>query len=246
MATTAIVGGTGLVGSNIVNILLSSPNVAHIDFLARRPPSTPVTKDLIESHPSKFASYISTDPPSSWASHLRSTSPAPEIFFSTLATTRATAGSLAAQRALEHDANVDLARAAKEAGTKVYVLVSSAGADPSSKLPYMKLKGDIEKSILDLNFEKTIILRPGFLSGQREERRIIEGMVGVIGNAAGWLSKPWLKDWWSNDAVEVARASVSAGLAALKGTEPDGQQKVRILAGKDIVRLGRTERKEAS
>ncbi|WEW58258.1 Protein fmp52, mitochondrial [Emydomyces testavorans] len=246
MAATAIVGGTGLVGSNIVNTLLSSPSISHIDFLARRAPSNKTTKELIDSSPAKLSTYISTAPPSSWAQHIRSATPAPEIFFSSLATTRAAAGSLTAQRALEHDANVELARAAKEAGAKIYVLISSTGADQSSKFPYMKLKGDIEKSILDLDFEKTIIIRPGFLAGKREEHRMAESIVGTIGNAAGWVSKPWLKDWWAQDALEVARAAVSAGLTALKGTEPDGQQKVRILTGKDIIRLGRTEWKDGS
>lgn len=110
----------------------------------------------------------------------------------------------------------------------------------------MKLKGDIEKSIIDIGFEKTIIIRPGFLSGKREEHRTLESMMGAVGNLAGWVSKPWLKDWWSQDALEIARAAVKASLTALEGTEPEGQEKVRIMTGKDIIRLGRTEWKEDS
>ena len=163
-----------------------------------------------------------------------------------MATTRGAAGGLDAQRALEHDANLELARAAKETGTKVYVLISSAGADKSSSLPYLRMKGEIEQSIVDLKFDKTIILRPGMIAGDREVKRPIEVMVGKVGGVMGCISKPWLRDWWTQDATEIAKAAVNAGMRALKGTEGEGQEKVRILGGKDIIRLGRTEWEEPS
>ncbi|KAF3492407.1 uncharacterized protein GIQ15_01924 [Arthroderma uncinatum] len=244
MATTAIVGGTGLVGSHIVNTLLSMPTVSHIAFLARRAPSNSTTQTLSESHPGKLATFVSPDLPSAWCSHLRTATPVPEIFFSSMATTRANAGGLAPQRALEHDANVELARAAKEAGTRVYVLISATGADKTSMIPYNKLKGDIEQSILDIGFEKTVILRPGMISGKREVGRPIEEAISGIGNVMGWVSQPLLRDWWTQDASVIARAAVSAAMKALQGSGAEGEKKVLYLGGKDIVRLGRTEWEE--
>lgn len=105
----------------------------------------------------------------------------------------------------------------------------------------MRLKGEIERDVLDLAFEKTVILRPGMLLGDREESRMLEAPLVGIGKSLGWISKPWLRDWWAHDAEEVARASVSAGMKALKGTGEEGQQKVRMVSAKDIIRLGRTE-----
>ncbi|OJD19311.1 hypothetical protein AJ78_00760 [Emergomyces pasteurianus Ep9510] len=238
MASVALVGGTGLVGSHILTTLLPHPSITHIEFLARRPPP----KSITDTNPQKLSIFTSQDPPATWSSHLRTaTHPAAEIFFSTLATTRANAGGLDAQRALEHDANLELARAAKEAGAKVYVLVSAAGANASSRFPYLKLKGDIEESILALGFERTVILRPLMIDGQREERRLAEGVVRGIAGLAGRISKPWLKDWWSQDAEEIAKAAVSAGVRAWKGEGEGGKEKVVVLDGSDIVRLGRTE-----
>jgi uncharacterized protein YbjT (DUF2867 family) len=148
---------------------------------------------------------------------------------------------LAAQYALEHDANLELARAAKEAGAKVYVLISSMGANSASKVPYVQLKGKIEDSIRAVGFERTVILRPVFITGKREAGRMGEGVFNGLANLAGFVSKPWLKDWWSQDASEIARAAVNAGVRAWEGKGTEGEQAVTVLEGKDIVRLGRTE-----
>lgn len=168
------------------------------------------------------------------------------MFFSCIATTRAAAGGLAEQRTLELDANLDIARAAKEMGTKVYVLISAVGADKSSSLPYLKMKGEAEQSILDLKFDKTIIIRPGIIAGDREVKRPAEVIMGKFGGLLGYVSKPWLRDWWMQDASEIAKAAVNASMRALKGTAGEEQEKVKILGGKDIIRLGRTEWEEPS
>ncbi|KAK2811190.1 hypothetical protein FQN50_002287 [Emmonsiellopsis sp. PD_5] len=246
MASVALVGGTGLVGSHILTHLLPHQEISHIEFLARRPPPPSITS----SNPPKLSIYTSpSDPSTTWSTHLRtSTNPPAQILFSALATTRANAGGLAAQRALEHDANIALAHAAKDAGAKVYVLISSFGANPDSRIPYVKLKGDIEESVKAIGFERTVIVRPHLIAGQREERRVMEGVVRGLAAVAGWVSKPWLKDWWAQDAEEIAKAAVRAGVREWeelgKGGgdgEGEGGRKVVVLEGRDIVRLGRTE-----
>ena len=80
-----------------------------------------------------------------WAQHILSHSPAPQIFFSALATSRAAAGGFDNQYSLEHDLNVELAKAAKEAGSKVYVLISSATSNKDSRFGYVRMKGEIEE-----------------------------------------------------------------------------------------------------
>jgi hypothetical protein len=52
------------------------------------------------------------------------------------------------------------------------------------------------------------------------------------------ISSHYLKDWWSQDADVIAKASVSAGLKAVNGEVPS---KVWVLKAADIVRLGRTD-----
>ena len=163
------------------------------------------------------------------------------MLYGALATTRGAAGGFDKQYRLEHDLNVELARIAKNAGTKVYVLISSASANPNSYLGYTRMKGEIEKHIEELEFEHTVILRPGLISGHREEKRVLEGVIRKVADVAGKVSTAWLKDAWAQDAEVIARAAVKTGQMAANGEVKD---KVWTLGGKDIIRYGRTEWKD--
>ena len=209
-----------------------SPSVASIDIIARRPPPETTSSAKITTHVDKDTS--------TWVPHLASLSPAPSILFSALATTRAAAGSFAEQYKLEHDLNVELAAAARKAGTRVYVLISGSGASPTSMMAYPKMKGEIEEHIKELGFDQTVILRPGLIAGNREESRMVEGVVRKLAAGLGIISTH-LKDPWAQEAEVIGKAAVSAGLKALDGEAPE---KVWILSGSDIIRLGRTEWKD--
>lgn len=86
-----------------------------------------------------------------------------EIFFSGLGTTRAAAGGFENQKKIDLDLNMELAKAAKDAGTKHYVLISSSGANSSSISGYMQMKGELEDAVKALDFENCIVLRPGLV-----------------------------------------------------------------------------------
>ena len=87
-----------------------------------------------------------------------------------------------------------------------------------------------------LEFEHCIILRPGLLTGERQESRPAEAVLRKIAGVVGMFGNG-LKDFWAQDAEVVGKAAVSAGLQALEGGKP----KVWELGQSDIVRLGRTE-----
>jgi uncharacterized protein YbjT (DUF2867 family) len=125
---------------------------------------------------------------------------------------------------------------AKKAGTRVYVLISSANANSGSFFGYPKMKGELEDSIKALNFEHTIIVRPGFIVGQRSATaevvlRKVKGLMGAVGGNQA-------TDFWAQDAEVIAKAAVGAGLAAVNGEQTE---KIRVVGQGDIVRLGRTE-----
>ena len=161
-----------------------------------------------------------------------------DVFISSLGTTRATAGGFENQRKIDYDLNVELAKAAKEAGTKSYVLISSSGANSSSMFGYMKMKGELEDAVKALDFEHVVILQPGLIVGQRASGTgIAELVLKKTATGAGSLSNR-LKDFWAQDAEVIARAAVRAGLDCVEGKE---KEKVRVLGQADVVRLGRTE-----
>ena len=217
-------------GSLIINTLLSLPSITSVHALARREPS-PTAAAFPKMYP-----LVSPDT-SEWPSKLSSIAPPPSILFSGLGTTRAAAGGVDNQRKIDYDLNLALAQAARIAGVKVYVLVSSNGANAASGMAYPRMKGELEESVKGLGFDVTVILRPGLIVGDRQESRPAEavvrgiaGLVGVLGNA--------LKDPWAQDANVIARAAVASGLQALEGKAPG---KVWVVGQSDIVRMGRTE-----
>lgn len=90
--------------------------------------------------------------------------------FNAVGTTFASAGSVAAQREVDHDLCIENAKAAKAAGVKTYVYCSSAGTSgalsPFALTPYAKMKRGVETAVKELAFENAIILRPGMILGR--------------------------------------------------------------------------------
>jgi hypothetical protein len=64
------------------------------------------------------------------------------------------------------------AKAAKAAGVKSYVFISSSGTRSyvSSFVPYSKMKIGVEDAIKELGFENAIILRPGMILGREKPK----------------------------------------------------------------------------
>jgi hypothetical protein len=224
MTSTSLVGSTGLVGSHILTTLVSLPSISSIHAYSRR--DLPITA-------SKLTPLTSSDT-SSWPSQYPSS--APSIFFSALGTTARQAGSLAAQRKIDYDLNIALARAAQKAGTRVYVLISTAGASTSSLFPYAKMKGELDEAVSAMEFSHVVILKPGLLVGDRRDSRPGEYAARSVSRFLGGISGGVLSDFWSQDAGVVARAAVRAGLEALEGRQ---EGKVRVLSQGDVVSLGK-------
>lgn len=171
-----------------------------------------------------------------WRKKLASSSPPPELFFSAFGSTRASAGGLEQQYALEHGAHLSVVRAAKETGSKVCVLISSGNASAQSRFPYMKMKGEIEDEIIAMKFEKTVILRPGLILGQREESRTAESILQLLAGGLGKIGATGMQNHISQRAEVIARAAVNAGMEAAKG-EGEGAKELRVVTGSDIVKV---------
>lgn len=89
----------------------------------------------------------------------------PDVAISALGTTIAAAGSRAAFAAVDHDAVAAFARAARDAGARQFLMVSSVAAGGASF--YLKTKGRAEASVQALGFARVDIFRPGLLLGAR-------------------------------------------------------------------------------
>ena len=84
-----------------------------------------------------------------------------------LGTTIKAAGSQAAFRAVDFDAVLAFARAAKVAGASRLAVVSAMGAQPRSALFYNRVKGEMEQALIALDLPRLVIARPSLLLGER-------------------------------------------------------------------------------
>ena len=174
MTTAAVFGCTGAVGSNILSILLGSDSFTSVQTISRRLPELQSPK--LEAHQEVHTPK--------WAGMIANLSPKPSAVFNAVGTTRAAAGGLANQWKIDHDLCVDNAKAAKEAGVKTYVFISSAGTRGmlSIYVPYSQMKVGVEDAIKALEFEHAIILRPGMILGKRETPKapFLENLIGSL------------------------------------------------------------------
>ncbi len=124
-----------------------------------------------------------------------------------LGTTIATAGSQAAFRAVDFDAVLAVARAAKAAGATHFGLVSALGADPASRVFYNRVKGEAEAAIEALGFEHVVIAQPSLLLGDRDglgqRPRPGEAWAQRLTPVLGWAVP---LRWRPIDAEQVAAA----------------------------------------
>lgn len=149
--TVLLAGSTGLVGRSILEGLLADNSVAMVHSLARRKLS--LVHPRLTEHIVDFAAL----PPL----------PHVDEVYLALGTTIRDAGSQAAFRAVDFDANLAVARAALTAGARRCGLVSATGANARSRVFYNRVKGELEEALGQLPFSGLVIARPSLLVGDR-------------------------------------------------------------------------------
>lgn len=228
-SSAAVIGSTGLVGSHILSNLLSAETYCSVHTITRRAP---------KAESPRLNAIIDTDT-TKWAGVLSALTPTPTAVYSALGTTRAAAGGIANQWKIDHDLNVELAKAAKAAGVSTFVFISSTGTRGflSSLAPYSKMKNGVEDAIKEQDFAQAVIVKPGMILGEREISRAAEGFAQGVVRKLGLLSSG-IQDSIGQEDEVIARAAIRAVQLAKEGKAPS---KFWIVEGSDIIRLGRTE-----
>lgn len=205
MRNVLLLGATGLVGRELLTLLLDDPTIARVVVLARRPTGTTHAKltehqiDLSAMNETHFADI--------------------DQIFCALGTTMKTAGSEEQFRLVDHDLPLLAARTGLAAGAHHYLLVSALGANRHSRFFYNRVKGDVEADILALGYRSVTIARPSLLLGSRDEFRLGERLAARL----GWLMPLRTKPIAARD---VARALAEAARADAPG--------VRVLESKEM------------
>jgi len=197
-----VAGGTGLVGSHLLQVLAAEPRYGQVTSLMRRAASTPpgVTVKLVDFEGLEQLSLTGVDDA-----------------FCCLGTTRRAAGSAAAFRRVDLDYVASFARVAKSAGATRFILVSSLGASPRSRFLYTRTKGECEAAVQAIGFSTVVILRPSFLMGQRVEERALEQAVLRVTHVTKSVFVGPLRRYAPVEALTVARTLVRAAASAPPG-----------------------------
>jgi uncharacterized protein YbjT (DUF2867 family) len=194
--TVLIAGASGLVGRELLAGLLADDTVVAVHSLGRR--------DVELSHPKLTQHRID------YSKALPALPRVGEAFIA-LGTTIKVAGSQAAFRAVDHDAVIAVARAAKAAGATRLGVVSAMGADKGSTIFYNRVKGETEEALAALGFETLVIARPSFLVGDREALgQPVRGGEKLAQRVSRLLAPLIPDNFKSIDAKLVARALMAA------------------------------------
>lgn len=136
---------------------------------------------------------------------------------SALGTTMRAAGSETGFRAVDLDSVVAFAAAARRAGARHMVTVSSVGADPGSRNFYLRTKGEMEQALEALGFDRLDILRPGLLRGDRGADRRLGERIGIALSPVVNLLLRGRLDRYAAIEADIVAAAIAG---ALRQVEP--------------------------
>jgi uncharacterized protein YbjT (DUF2867 family) len=193
MRTALVAGSTGLIGKQLLTLLLADECYSKVKAISRT--------QLAINHPKLQNLVLDFDRLSENYQSLKA-----HDVFCCLGTTIRKAGSAKAFRKVDFDYPVELAKLTRNQDAQTFLIVTALGADKHSRIFYNKVKGETEEEVKAIGFNSLHILRPSLLLGPREERRAGEDAAKIFYKLFGWMMP---KKYKAIDAVKVARAMIA-------------------------------------
>ena len=189
-----LAGATGLVGLQILRLLLDDSSVGEVHVVGRRDPGL--------AHPKLTAHVVD----------FRRLPPIPQVdeVYLALGTTIRVAGSRQAFRAVDLDANLAVAEAGVAAGAKRVAVVSAVSANAQSRIFYNRIKGELEAALRRMPLDALVIAQPSMLLGDRAALKQPIRIGEKLGILISWIIEPLLPlDYRAVRADAVARALIT-------------------------------------
>lgn len=200
MASALVIGATGLIGKQLVQLLTKDLYYSKVIAVTRKP------FDFGEKVENLVIDFSNLKDRSDL---LRS-----DHVFCCLGTTMRQAKTKEAFRKVDFDYPLEVARITKANGASHFMLVTALGANANSSVFYNQVKGEIEKAIGDLQFSSLHIFRPSLLMGPRSEARSGEGAAKVVFK---YLDVLIPKKYKAIDSMKVAKAMQHFARQSLQG-----------------------------
>ncbi len=193
MKIALVAGSTGLIGKQLLQLLLDDPGYKIVKAISRQP--------LGIDHPKLQNLVIDFARLSEYYWDMKA-----DDVFCCLGTTIKQARTKEAFRKVDYEYPLELAKLSKNQGASQYLLVSALGADRHAKVFYNQVKGEVEEAIDNVGFQSYHIFRPSLLLGPRKETRVGEDAAKTFFKLFGFLVP--LKYKGINSA-KVAKAMLS-------------------------------------
>jgi uncharacterized protein YbjT (DUF2867 family) len=201
--TALILGGTGLVGNQLVQLLIEDNRFETVEILTRRELDLREIKVL--THVVDFANF--EDLP------LNSKI---DILFIAFGTTIKKAGSQAKQVEIDVNIPTKVMELAKKQGIEKCVLISSLGVSAKSPFFYSRMKAQLDENARKIGFNQLIIIKPSMLDGNRTEKRLGEKLSISIGNSLGKTGL--INKYRPVEVINVAKCMIQSIIELPNGT----------------------------
>lgn len=202
MKTLLVVGATGLVGGEVLELALHDSRVAKVMAPTRR-----ALAAHARLHNPQVPDLGAVDAQAPWWEV--------DSVVCALGTTLRDAGSRARFRQVDLEYPLQVARSARRHGATAFVLTSASGAGIRSPFFYSRTKGQLEQALQDLGYVSLTFVRPALLLGERARPRAGEAFAArVLGVAAPLLPRRYRPV----SARAVAGELLAAAVAPTPGT----------------------------
>ena len=203
--TVALFGSTGLIGGEILKLLIDDDHYEAINVITRKKvnvKSKKIKNYIIDfSNPEDYKKVIKKE----------------NIIIASIGTTQSKVNfNKTEYRKVDYDILLNIAKACKSNQASSFCFVSSAGANEKSKNFYLGLKGEIENSIMHLGLKTCLIFRPSLLLGKRNEFRFGEIIAQKIMPLFSFLMK---SNYKPIKAIDVAKSIVNESKKVSQGNK---------------------------
>ena len=223
-----VIGATGLVGSLLVEKLLASTHYRTVYQVVRQ-----AAVALLGTAPEQSLETIVIPDFGRLEKMLTRLDLQDADAFSTLGTTLKQAGSKQQFSQVDLTYNLNFAQIVKELGAQHFLLLSATGAKSDSPIFYNRIKGQLERAIEQLCFERLSIFQPSLLLGQHRDQRLMESMA----QKAFMLGQHLLPADWRYRPIEAERVAQAMYLAATRLTTGQMNYGKTVYSNTDLLNM---------
>jgi len=202
--TALVFGATGLVGKELLYLLLEHKSYLLVKAVVRKP--------LAIKHPQLQQIVVDFTRLNEYTHELNA-----DDVFCCLGTTIKDAGLQHAFRQVDYEYVLAAANLSLEAGSKHFYMVSAMGADSGSTIFYNRVKGEIEAAVSKLKYSSIGVFRPSLLLGHRTKLRVGELVAQKLLKPLAFLFAGSLKKYRPIPAQRVAKAMLNKALEEQPG-----------------------------